>query len=96
MIWRNRPSNGGDVFTLTSWLYVINRVFGYWPFSIEFIARGSNKMVQSVLCVRSRDWIWFILSLVIRVLITNIVLISTILTTLNIYIRQLDRDISEL
>lgn len=84
MIWRNRPSNGGGVFSLTSWLYVINRVFGCWPFSIEFIVRGSNKTVQSVVCVKSRDWIWFILALVIRVLICNAILVSTILTTLNI------------
>lgn len=74
MIWKNRPSNGNDIFLLVSWFYLINRVFGVWPFSIEFSRRGANKKIQSVVCVKFWDWIWFILSLAIYVLLIIVIL----------------------
>lgn len=65
MIWKNRQSIGGDIYSLTSWLHIVNRLFGFWPFTIEFNTRGANNRNQSFVCVKAWDWIWFVLSLVI-------------------------------
>lgn len=76
MVWNSRPSNGNDFFSLASLFYVMIRVFGFWPFSIEFIGRVTNKKIQSVVCVKLHDWIWLILSLAIYVVLIIVVVFN--------------------
>lgn len=79
MIWKGRPYKDNNFLSLVSLLHIVIRIFGYWPFSLQFSARGggANKKIHS----QPRDWIWFVLSLVIRILLSNAAIIGRILTT---------------
>lgn len=59
---------------------MIVRVWGFWPFSIEFKAREANKSTESYVYVKLRDWIWFIFSLVIIALLSATIIFSAIQT----------------
>lgn len=82
MVSKNRSSNGGDVFSVASWLHVLSRAFGFWPFSIKFSTKGggcANRKIESIVYVKARDWIWFTLFVAVYIIL-NIVLISVDLT----------------
>lgn len=60
MIWKD-CRRADNIFSITLWAYVIARVFGNWPFSIEFNARNGSSRVR----VTKIDFAWFLLSLCI-------------------------------
>lgn len=78
MIWKNLSLKNSDIFSLTSWIYVMARVIGYWPFSVKFNKRFGNTNMKSVVNVKLRDFIWYMLSIIIAVIPISFPLIAMI------------------
>lgn len=75
---KDLTSKRDNIFSLTSWLHVMVRVFGYWPFSIKFSTAGANEKTHSYVCIKGSDWLWFIVSIVILVLLSSLLIIVII------------------
>lgn len=58
MLWSKREKKT-DIISLTRWVYVMARLFGYWPFTIEF-----DRSKRPIVCVTKLDYIWFYLSII--------------------------------
>lgn len=60
MFWNNKHPKD-SVFSVILWVYVISRLFGFWPFSIVF----DEKRKTSNARVTITDWIWFFVAIVL-------------------------------
>lgn len=58
MFWKDYRKRN-DIFSLTLLVYVTARVFGFWPFSIEFDAKCQKSHTK----VTKLDYMWFIVTL---------------------------------
>lgn len=63
MIWHKRDKRN-DIFSLTLWVYVMARVFGFWPFTIRFDENRNKPIV----CVTKFDYAWFCMSIVFYIM----------------------------
>lgn len=59
MFWKNR-SKKDDVFSVAAPVYVFTRMFGYWPFSVQFHQNTSKSMHVHMTCF---DCLWLIVVL---------------------------------
>lgn len=63
MVW-NHPKNNNDIFSLTFCVYVIARLYGLWPFSVNF----NQKLKTSTVYLNAFDWLWFVVAILIHLL----------------------------
>lgn len=61
--WKNRL-NQNDIFSSTLCVYLVARIFGYLPFSIEFSKRNKSGRVE----VRLFDKLWFVTAIALRLI----------------------------
>lgn len=60
-MFRNIRTKKTDVFSVTGPVYMIARMFGYWPFRVKF---GQRSGLNSIYVTRF-DWLWFAAAIII-------------------------------
>lgn len=91
MLLTNRRHEN-TVIALTSWLYLVVRIFGFWPFTIEFNASGVKNRGSTV-CIKPFDWLWFVVTSCYY-LISTIILLGNLVEFQRFYLSLIEIVIS--
>lgn len=55
MFWKNYAKNN-DVFSIALWVYIYLRIFGLWPFSVQFDRKNRSSSIH----VTKLDLLWIV------------------------------------
>lgn len=56
-------SHNSANYSLTKWIYVVARIFGYWPFTVDVIDPHHLNSMQ----VNAANWIWLSITVLIYI-----------------------------